>query len=500
MNYRYDAAGMRTATQLFSQGNEVVTTSQTYDGLGRLTQIRHGDIAQYDYSWDAANRITAMNDAEYGYDQTSQLVSAEYETLPKELYEYDANGNRKAFETGKNNQLLSDGVFDYKYDDEGNRIEKWAKTGEMTKYLWDHRNRLVQVIMPKGTVMYSYDYLNRMTRRNDDFIIHDGWQIVLMLDSKGNVKERNFWGANQDELIATNGQFALCDHLGSVRDVVNADGKVIEHREYNAFGKVTKQTGKSASVFGYTGKMFDDTTGLQWNVNRWYDAKVGRWISEDPIGFEAGSANLVSYVGNVPTTHNDILGLSKQSVTHTFTFQVPQDIGDHAGGHTQYYTANYEVVLEYTASCANGKSKMALVGITGNLLWDIDTLGFQNKYFTFGMGFDIDSKEIPVADPDCPNNRPNGQIEAREYYIELYFWYGVGIASTPLEWIQKHTIGSTTIRITNDCCFCRAAREPSNHDCYECDAGHCNGRYIARVPRGNPPPNPEECLSIPFPC
>jgi len=127
VNYHYDASGMRTATQLFSQGNEVITTSQTYDGLGRLTQIDHqssragsgaegvtsGSIAAYSFEWDAANRITAMNDAKYGYDATSQLTSAVYDKLPEEAYEYDANGNRKAYKIGKNNQLLSDGVFDY---------------------------------------------------------------------------------------------------------------------------------------------------------------------------------------------------------------------------------------------------------------------------------------------------------------------------------------------------------------------------------------------------
>jgi len=153
VNYHYDASGMRTATQLFSQGNEVITTSQTYDGLGRLTQIDHqssragsgaegvtsGSIAAYSFEWDAANRITAMNDAKYGYDATSQLTSAVYDKLPEEAYEYDANGNRKAYITGKNNQLLSDGVFDYKYDGEGNRIEKRSKDSS-TRYEWDHRS------------------------------------------------------------------------------------------------------------------------------------------------------------------------------------------------------------------------------------------------------------------------------------------------------------------------------------------------------------------------
>jgi RHS repeat-associated protein len=163
--------------------------------------------------------------------------------------------------------------------------------------------------MKKETVMYTYDHQNRMTRRNSELFVHDGWQIVLTLDAKGNVKDRNLWGANQDELIAVNDQFTLCDHLGSVRDIVNADGKVVNHIEYNAFGKVTKQTGKSGCVFGYTGKMFDDATALQWNINRWYDAEVGRWISEDPIGFEGRDMNLARYVNNSTADRLDPTGL-----------------------------------------------------------------------------------------------------------------------------------------------------------------------------------------------
>ena len=62
-------------------------------------------------------------------------------------------------------------------------------------------------------------------------------------------------------------------------------------------------------MFGFTGRMYDDETGLQNNLNRWYDAKVGRWISEDPIGFEAGDANIYRYVGNGPTNATDPTGL-----------------------------------------------------------------------------------------------------------------------------------------------------------------------------------------------
>ncbi len=62
-------------------------------------------------------------------------------------------------------------------------------------------------------------------------------------------------------------------------------------------------------IFGFTGRMFDDATGLQNNLNRWYDAKVGRWISKDPIGFAAGDANLYRYVGNRVTNATDPSGL-----------------------------------------------------------------------------------------------------------------------------------------------------------------------------------------------
>ncbi|MEZ6102327.1 MAG: RHS repeat-associated core domain-containing protein [Pirellulaceae bacterium] len=44
-------------------------------------------------------------------------------------------------------------------------------------------------------------------------------------------------------------------------------------------------------------------------MHRWYDSKTGRWISEDPIGFAAGDANLSGYVGNSPLGATDPLGL-----------------------------------------------------------------------------------------------------------------------------------------------------------------------------------------------
>jgi RHS repeat-associated protein len=62
-------------------------------------------------------------------------------------------------------------------------------------------------------------------------------------------------------------------------------------------------------MFGYTGRPLDENTGLQNNLNRWYDAVTGQWMSEDPIGFEARDENLRRYVENRPDHAVDPLGL-----------------------------------------------------------------------------------------------------------------------------------------------------------------------------------------------
>jgi RHS repeat-associated protein len=62
-------------------------------------------------------------------------------------------------------------------------------------------------------------------------------------------------------------------------------------------------------LFAYTGRERDEETGLYYYRARYYDPAVGRFVSEDPMGFAAGDTNLVKYVGNRPTTSVDPTGL-----------------------------------------------------------------------------------------------------------------------------------------------------------------------------------------------
>jgi RHS repeat-associated protein len=141
-----------------------------------------------------------------------------------------------------------------------------------------------------------------------------------------NLSHRYFWNpAAVDQLLADETVtslssagsivYPLADHLGTIRDLATHDSTahtttVANHRRYDSFGNLVSESNAAVDeVFGYTGRMFDEATGLQNNLNRWYDPKAGRWISEDPIGFAAGDTNFSRYVGNAPTLASDPSGL-----------------------------------------------------------------------------------------------------------------------------------------------------------------------------------------------
>ena len=328
-------------------------------------------FAEYDFTWDAGNRIIEIDStdgtAEYTYDKTGQLTGADYDYITDELYTYDDNGNRTnaGYVTGENNETLSDGVYRYSYDNEGNRTEKflWTDTNNdgiidasektlVQSYEWDYRNRLSSVTnyengIAKEVMDYLYDYLNLMIERTvtdaatsalqaSDFNIYSNGQVVLEYDTTSSVdvvKSINLWGANIDELAAVEQMaqnvndnnvilWTYGDHLNSIRDVLIYDSitqtaAVVNHLIYNAFGILVSSTDGSANPvsispllnYRYTGKYFDDSTGLQNNINRWYDNTTGKWLSVDPIGFNCGDANLYRYVGNSSTIKFDAYGL-----------------------------------------------------------------------------------------------------------------------------------------------------------------------------------------------
>ncbi|MGF1583246.1 MAG: RHS repeat-associated core domain-containing protein [Gemmataceae bacterium] len=102
----------------------------------------------------------------------------------------------------------------------------------------------------------------------------------------------------------------LTDHVGSVRHMIDNSGVVQNTIVYDGFGNITSESNASfGDRYKWTGREWDAEAELQYNRARYYDPAIGRWISRDPLGFEAGYSNLYRYVNNQPTNAIDPSGL-----------------------------------------------------------------------------------------------------------------------------------------------------------------------------------------------
>jgi len=90
--------------------------------------------------------------------------------------------------------------------------------------------------------------------------------------------------------------------------VTGHNGGTIQSTRYAAFGNAISNTGNTPNRQTYTGRE-DDKTGLMYYRARYYDPAIGRFISEDPMGFGAGDVNFYQYAAANPINHNDPSGM-----------------------------------------------------------------------------------------------------------------------------------------------------------------------------------------------
>jgi RHS repeat-associated protein len=127
-------------------------------------------------------------------------------------------------------------------------------------------------------------------------------------DQNSNITAKYTHGPNIDEPLAVQQGTAIyyyhADGLGSITGLSNTSGTIVQTYSYDSFGNMTS-TGSISQPFTYTGREYDQETGMYFYRARYYDPKVGRFVTKDPISFNGGDVNLYAYVKNDPINLTD---------------------------------------------------------------------------------------------------------------------------------------------------------------------------------------------------
>ena len=132
------------------------------------------------------------------------------------------------------------------------------------------------------------------------------------------------------------------DGLGSITELTDSTGAVVQSYVYDSFGQIVQQVGTLASPYTYTGREFDEESGLYYYRTRYYDARVGRFLQEDSfrgiITIIPKTLNVYVYVLNNPLTNIDPYGNNPLLLTAAIGSLTGIVIGGTVGGFTAFIT------------------------------------------------------------------------------------------------------------------------------------------------------------------
>jgi RHS repeat-associated protein len=169
---------------------------------------------------------------------------------------------------------------------------------EETTSKFDPFGHHIQRSVPLGTTNYLYD--------------GDGDHVIAEVDASGNVLARYAQTLETDELLSevrsSTTSYYGQDALSSITSLSSSAGVLANTYTFDSYGNLIGSTGSLTNPFQYTGRDNDLDTGLYYYRARYFDRKIGRFISEDPLGVRDHS-NMYAYVRNNPVNFVDPLGL-----------------------------------------------------------------------------------------------------------------------------------------------------------------------------------------------
>jgi RHS repeat-associated protein len=204
----------------------------------------------------------------------------------------------------------------FTYDANGNTTSEGTKT-----YEWNAENRLTRVCTgacqpgtdpPNMLARFTYDGNGRRASKTAGGItttyVYDGAQFLEERPSAGPTK-RYVYGRGIDrplaQIVGGTTTYNVADHLGSIVRTTDSLGTPTLTRQYDPWGNPIQ--GSTASGYAFTGREWDAEVGIYHLRARYYDARPGRFIGADPIGFQGG-VNIYAYAANNPLNAIDPFG------------------------------------------------------------------------------------------------------------------------------------------------------------------------------------------------
>lgn len=242
---------------------DVNTGSYTYSDSGHLTGLTSGTTIAVN-PWGAPTAVTL------GTDESS--------------YTYDLLGNRTQRDVEDNSVLL-----------------------DSTSYDWNLDGSLGAA----GSVAYGYGADGLLRSRSDSttsadnsFIWDTSIEVPLLLadDTHDFIYAEGTAPIAQIERATGAVEYLHADAMGSVIAKTDSLGAVLATTSFDPYGQ-----GAPIALFGFTGAVTDEDTGLVYLRNRWYDPEVGSFLSVDPLLEMTSQA--FAYANGNPLSFTDPLGL-----------------------------------------------------------------------------------------------------------------------------------------------------------------------------------------------
>ncbi|MBR7839054.1 RHS repeat protein [Actinospica durhamensis] len=355
----WDQLGRLTTRRLLGvEGPEQARTSRilsertwSYRADGSPDSVTDTADGERRLSLDPLGRVTAVRAAtwseQYTYDGTGNLTHTGDSRVP----DSDTAGEREVSGT----LLRRAGRTHYQYDAQGRVVQRARRTLSGKQLIWtfayDVFDRMTQAVTPDGDDWrYRYDPIGRRTAKQrldatgavaeETLFFWDGAELAEqhhrrvggggsgpiritawdyepdswapVAQSSRTVSANSFAHAPQ-EVVDEQFHAIVTDLVGTPTELVGTSGDVDWQRRADLWGgQFAAGTGGVDCPLRFPGQYHDDESGLDYNVQRYYDPATARYQSPDPLGL-GPSPNPHGYVYN-PLSWLDPLGLTGDDV------------------------------------------------------------------------------------------------------------------------------------------------------------------------------------------